>query len=440
MAELAVSIIPLSQQKHIGDDASFVAVASGGNPPLVGCPIGDFFDNTGVGGDDFIADDFNQNITINGDKSILISYDNNSTEYEPSLNWQDIDKTIITGRLIYDRLTFNNIISFTSGGTTVTGNIDYHPSLGIRAYLLVNGILYSNYHVEWYNTELTYTWNVTWNGSDREIVSFTVSGGGVSETIVKDAIMSHRFGGVEIRFFSNTSEQITHTVEYVNFTGPGLLNPCTGETAEYTYQYKKNTIDIPNETNQSLEITNIQQSDFANYTVEVGDGTDTVLSNIAILSEAAPLIPVYATPQNGDVNLFQTPNDGEINVEGGIVEMNGGLETSAYLSMFGGNEDDDGSADNSKTYWGNLDETEPEKKYISKTQYLLKSIPATSGNLKRIEGAAKSDLAWFISSNVASSVDVVATIPGLNKIKLSITILANGEEKTFSFTENWRAL
>jgi len=143
-------------------------------------------------------------------------------------------------------------------------------------------------------------------------------------------------------------------------------------------------------------------------------------------------------PQNGDVKLFQTPDDGEISVSSGIVEMNGGLETAAYLSLFGGNEDDDGSSDSSKTYWGNLNETEPEKKQISKTQYLLKSIPATSGNLKKIEDAATQDLAWMISLKVASSVEVSATMPGINRIGLTITITANGEKIELSFQENWR--
>ena len=101
--------------------------------------------------------------------------------------------------------------------------------------------------------------------------------------------------------------------------------------------------------------------------------------------------------QQGDVKLFQTDNEGDITVRDGVVEMGGGLETAAYLSLFGGNEDDDGLADNPKTWWGNLDEIDPAKQYRSETQNLLRGIPATSGNLRRIEDAASRDLAWFIS-------------------------------------------
>lgn len=143
--------------------------------------------------------------------------------------------------------------------------------------------------------------------------------------------------------------------------------------------------------------------------------------------------------QQGDVSLFQTNDDGNITVEGGIVTMSGGLETSAYLSLFGGNEDDDGRADNPDNWWGNIDEVDPAREYHSETQNLLQALPATSGNLRRIEDAANRDLAWFITSKVASTVNVSASIPGINKIKLTIDIEAQGEESSFEFVENWKA-
>jgi len=143
--------------------------------------------------------------------------------------------------------------------------------------------------------------------------------------------------------------------------------------------------------------------------------------------------------QQGDVSLFQTNDDGNIEVEGGIVTMGGGLETSAYLSLFGGNEDDDGSKDSVFNWWANLDEVDPARQYRSETQNLLQTLPATTGNLRRIEDAAIRDLAWFIESKVASSVNVVASIPGINKIKLTIDIEALGNESSFEFVENWKA-
>lgn len=143
--------------------------------------------------------------------------------------------------------------------------------------------------------------------------------------------------------------------------------------------------------------------------------------------------------QQGDVKLFQVIDEGEILVEDGIVLMNGGLETSAYLSLFGGNEDDDGSADTPFQWWGNLDETERSKTYRSETQNLIEGLPLITSNLRRIEDAAKRDLGWMLTDRVADIVDVLATIPGLNQIKLTIRIEAFGEESLFSFVENWKA-
>lgn len=144
--------------------------------------------------------------------------------------------------------------------------------------------------------------------------------------------------------------------------------------------------------------------------------------------------------QQGDILLYQTNDDGEINIVDGIVEMSGGFETAAYLSLFGGNEKDDGRADNAATWWANLNEIDPVSQYRSETQNLLQSLPATTGNLRRIEDAANRDLAWFIQNNISSSLIVVASIPGFNKIKLTITIEAIGKQSSFEFVENWKAI
>lgn len=140
--------------------------------------------------------------------------------------------------------------------------------------------------------------------------------------------------------------------------------------------------------------------------------------------------------QQGDVLLFQTDNDGDISVESGLVAMSGGLETTVYLSLFGGNEDDDGSADNPDNWWGNLDETQPEREYHSETQNLLQAIPATAANLRKIEDAARRDLAWMVSVGAATEIGVAATIPALNRVKLTIDI---DGDTTLEFVENWQA-
>lgn len=143
--------------------------------------------------------------------------------------------------------------------------------------------------------------------------------------------------------------------------------------------------------------------------------------------------------QQGDVLLCQTPDDGEINVVDGIVEMSGGLETAIYLSMFGGNEDCTGQENCPFTYWGNYLENDGKFKYKSETQHLLQQIPATSNNLLRVKDAANRDLKWVTENKIASSLEINIIIPALNKISIIVDITANGLESQFNFVENWKA-
>lgn len=144
--------------------------------------------------------------------------------------------------------------------------------------------------------------------------------------------------------------------------------------------------------------------------------------------------------QQGDVLLYQINDGGEINVVNGIIEMSGGLETALYLSLFGGNEDCSGRRTCPFTWWANRNENDPTYRYVSETQYLLKELPATTGNLGRIEEAVKRDTNWLLDKRVASSVVTTVTIPGLNKVRIKIDIEAEGLISNFDFVENWKVL
>lgn len=134
-----------------------------------------------------------------------------------------------------------------------------------------------------------------------------------------------------------------------------------------------------------------------------------------------------------DVLLRQTNDDGDIEVEAGLFRMSEGLETASYLSMFGGNEDDPGDDDSDQNWWGNIDETEPDRQYRSETQYLLKSLPAIPANLKRIEQAAARDHAWMVPAGVAQSVTPTARIPELNRVVVDVEIVTLLDKVQFSF-------
>lgn len=140
-----------------------------------------------------------------------------------------------------------------------------------------------------------------------------------------------------------------------------------------------------------------------------------------------------------DVRFFQTNDGGEIELQNGQLVMSDGLAEAAYLSLWGGNEGDSGlQADDRRQFWGNFGEVDPKRKYRSETQSLLLSLPATSSNLRRLEDAAKRDLAWF-TEEVADSVEVTARIPKVNWVELHVVIVIGGSRIGKVFATNWRA-
>ena len=139
-----------------------------------------------------------------------------------------------------------------------------------------------------------------------------------------------------------------------------------------------------------------------------------------------------------DVALFNTLDGGEITIENGVIELGGGLESAAYLSLFGGNQEDAGERDSNLQWWGNLIEPNEVRHQRSRTQHIIRSLPLIPLNLRRIEDAATLDLAWMISEQVASSVVVTATMPALNRVQLDVEIIAAARITNIVFEGNWR--
>lgn len=138
-----------------------------------------------------------------------------------------------------------------------------------------------------------------------------------------------------------------------------------------------------------------------------------------------------------DVKLFHTADGGEIEILNGVVTMSAGLETAAYLSLFGGNEQDSGlSGDDRLQWWGNLGETDQARIYRSRTQNLLRSIPAIPANLLRIEDVVNADLAWMLDE-IADSIEVSTAIPGFNRVNITVTIVVGDARYEFVFSQRW---
>lgn len=139
-----------------------------------------------------------------------------------------------------------------------------------------------------------------------------------------------------------------------------------------------------------------------------------------------------------DVYLHQSDDGGDLNISGGVVEMRDGLETAVYLSLFGGNEDDPGGLDSPASWWGNLLEADPDRRLRSETQNLLISLPATTGNLKRLRAAIERDLAWLVSGAVASDVVVVLRLASPHRVSIDVAITIADEVFRFAFTKAWQ--
>lgn len=135
-----------------------------------------------------------------------------------------------------------------------------------------------------------------------------------------------------------------------------------------------------------------------------------------------------------DVVLYQSADGGEITCTNGVIAIDDGVATSVFLSLFGGNEDDAGDdAEKHLEWWGNKVETSESKKLRSRLQYLLRNQPATSGTLLLFEDAAKLDLQWVLDTKLADSLEVSASIPKRNWVKIEVKIEIQDELYTPTF-------
>lgn len=142
-----------------------------------------------------------------------------------------------------------------------------------------------------------------------------------------------------------------------------------------------------------------------------------------------------------DVLLFQTIDGGNVTIEPNQdIKTTGGFETDFYLSLFGGNEGDNGSNGNKNNWWANLLENDPAYQFRSKTQNLLISLPLVSGNLRKIEDAVKSDLKSYVDSGAITELTVSVLITGPRRVKIVINAYADGNKISLTFLANWQAM
>lgn len=142
-----------------------------------------------------------------------------------------------------------------------------------------------------------------------------------------------------------------------------------------------------------------------------------------------------------DVVLLEndTSDGGEITCVGGVVLTDEGVSTAAYISLFGGNQEDSGNQeDDAVQFWGNLLEEDTTRHIRSRFGYLVDNLPATTANLARLKAAAESDVAWMASSDgPLDEVTVTLSVPAPKRIEVEVAGTIWDRRFVASFTRDW---
>jgi phage gp46-like protein len=143
----------------------------------------------------------------------------------------------------------------------------------------------------------------------------------------------------------------------------------------------------------------------------------------------------------GDLLLEDTPDGGDIRIENDLFVSDRSFNTSVYLSLFGGNKDDNGKVRNNRTWWGNtLEGTAENENLISRFQAIIFGLPMTTKNIQEAETAASLDLKWLIKEGAADKIITTGRATGHNRFALTVQIRSGGKsiyENTFPLF--WRS-
>jgi phage gp46-like protein len=143
----------------------------------------------------------------------------------------------------------------------------------------------------------------------------------------------------------------------------------------------------------------------------------------------------------GDLLLEDTQDGGDISIENDLFVNDRTFKTAVYLSIFGGNKEDNGKVKNRKTWWGNtLEGTGENEKLVSRFQAVIFGLPMTTKNIEIAESAASLDLKWIVDEGIADKITVSGRAVSRKKFSLHVEIKAGGKsiyENTFALF--WKA-
>lgn len=131
-----------------------------------------------------------------------------------------------------------------------------------------------------------------------------------------------------------------------------------------------------------------------------------------------------------DLALYISPDGADLVMDGDL-KLDVGMAEAVYLSLFGG-------SDGEREWWGNLLAANEDQKLVSRTQNLLRALPATSSNLSLIHDAVASDLQWVTGeSGFADEIQIDERIPERNMCEIKITCSVSDELYELKFRKGW---
>jgi phage gp46-like protein len=129
----------------------------------------------------------------------------------------------------------------------------------------------------------------------------------------------------------------------------------------------------------------------------------------------------------GDLLLQETPDGGEIILENGLFKFDENFSNAVYLSLFGGNKEDNGKVKNNREWWGNtIEGTEENEKLVSRFQNIIYGLPMTVKNIREAEAAAVLDLKWFKDEKIIDELNIYGRVTGKNNFVLVIEMSKDG--------------
>jgi phage gp46-like protein len=143
----------------------------------------------------------------------------------------------------------------------------------------------------------------------------------------------------------------------------------------------------------------------------------------------------------GDLLLEDTPDGGDIKIENDLFVSDMSFNTAVYLSLFGGNKNDNGKVKNKFTWWGNtLAGISESEKLISRFQSIIFGLPMTTKNIQSAENAASLDLKWVVDEGIGDKRIIFGQAVTRNKFALTVNILSKKESVyKNTFTLLWQA-